>query len=393
MIFLERGALMGLFDKIKDLFTDEEEIIEDENAVKIKEIKKEDKKKEKINDDIEKTEEHKLPTFMRNKILEDEQEKSDIEKKIEEEKEIPSSRVGTRKNNNLYIENTVELPKNEINSFKFPIEINDSDFDQSDSNKITVSSNLVREISNKDFDSNIDKTRVSKNSNKHEEKKVSEIYKDKKDKVEGRKFRVSPIISPIYGILDKNYSKDEVKEIDSSSYEIRRSSTTKGIDFDTVRKKAYGNLVDDIKDNLMCENCEYNKEKVKDNKKTRSNDNLVYDILSDDEETEKEDITFGTVTENYYDYGVEYESDTTKKNYRKKEETEEVKIVNNGNEVKEEKKKKDIPPVKSNINLLSTLKKSMGEDSAEVTEEKDDLELTDDLFNMIDSMYDERNDD
>ena len=38
----------------------------------------------------------------------------------------------------------------------------------------------------------------------------------------------------------------------------------------------------------------------------------------------------------------------------------------------------------------STLKKSMGEEEAQ--SEKNNLELTDDLFNLIDSMYDERND-
>ena len=54
------------------------------------------------------------------------------------------------------------------------------------------------------------------------------------------------------------------------------------------------------------------------------------------------------------------------------------------------RKKKDIPPVKSNINLLSTLKKSMGEEEKE--DNSDNPELSEDLFNMIDSMYDERDD-
>ena len=46
---------MGFLDKIKDLFSDEEEVVE------TKEIEVEEKK-----------EEHKLPTFMRNKIEEEE---------------------------------------------------------------------------------------------------------------------------------------------------------------------------------------------------------------------------------------------------------------------------------------------------------------------------------
>lgn len=377
---------MGLFDKIKDLFTDEEEIIEEdnENTVKIREIKKENKKKEKINDNLDNTDEHKLPTFMRNKLLEDEND-GIIDNKEENNTKIVSSRVDTRISNNMYTENTVELPKNEINSFKFPLDIDDSDYEVVD-NKLAVSSNLVEEISTKDFDS--DKVR---NVKRREEKKVSDLYKDKIEKVEERKFRVSPIISPVYGVLDKNYSKDEVREIDGSSYEIKRSSVSKGIDFDTVRKKAYGNLVDDIKDNLMCENCEYNKDKKKINKDDKSEDNLVYDILKEDEEVDN--ITFGDATENYYDYGVEYDA-TSIKNVTNEDldKNEKVKIVNS--EKKDSKKtNKSVPPVKSNINLLSTLKKSMGEEEKSDNTKKDDLELTDDLFNMIDSMYDERNDD
>lgn len=54
---------MGLMDKFKNLFTDEEIVDEeDENeSIEIKEIKKE--------------EEHKLPTFMREKIEREQQEK------------------------------------------------------------------------------------------------------------------------------------------------------------------------------------------------------------------------------------------------------------------------------------------------------------------------------
>ena len=98
--------------------------------------------------------------------------------------------------------------------------------------------------------------------------------------------------------------------------------------------------------------------------------------------------------ENYYDYGVEYEKqpnayyEEEKDNYYldDKSEENEVKIMNH---TEDETRKKEIPPVKSSINLLSTLKKSMGDE--EEKKEKD-LELTDDLFNLIDSMYDERND-
>ena len=64
-----------------------------------------------------------------------------------------------------------------------------------------------------------------------------------------------------------------------------------------------------------------------------------------------------------------------------------IKINNHEDSYEDNYSSREIPPVKSSINLLSTIKKSMGEE-----EEEKNLELTDDLFNLIDSMYDERND-
>ena len=173
------------------------------------------------------------------------------------------------------------------------------------------------------------------------------------------------------------------------NYEKQRPS--KNVDFDSVRKKAYGNLADDIKENLICENCEYLKEvkechKRKNKMQEESTDNeLMYDILEDNCK-EDNDITLETATENYYDYGKEYEHPAINNSYN--EEQIEEERVTRIDKTKDEKTKKEVPPVKSRINLLSALKKSAGDE--EVQEEKKDLELTDDLFNLIDSMYEER---
>ena len=106
------------------------------------------------------------------------------------------------------------------------------------------------------------------------------------------------------------------------------------------------------------------------------------------------DITLDEATENYYDYGVEYEK---VQEPPKKSNEDEVKIVDHTKNTEHNNREKNkIPPVKSSINLLSTLKKSMGdEETGNNTKEetnKKDLELTDDLFNLIDSMYDEGKD-
>lgn len=62
-----------------------------------------------------------------------------------------------------------------------------------------------------------------------------------------REFKPSPIISPVYGVLDKNYDKDDIKpkKVVSTLYK----SPARNID--DVRKKAFGNLEDDIKDDIL----------------------------------------------------------------------------------------------------------------------------------------------
>lgn len=62
-----------------------------------------------------------------------------------------------------------------------------------------------------------------------------------------RTFKLSPVISPIYGILDKDYSKEEVEE----RKDVIKESEHKKVDYDLVRKKAYGTLEDDLEDTMI----------------------------------------------------------------------------------------------------------------------------------------------
>ena len=64
---------------------------------------------------------------------------------------------------------------------------------------------------------------------------------------EKKPFKPSPIISPVYGVLDKNYSKDEV--VTKSS--VGRSYENKKVSVDDIRNKAYGTIEDEIKDELL----------------------------------------------------------------------------------------------------------------------------------------------
>ena len=59
-------------------------------------------------------------------------------------------------------------------------------------------------------------------------------------------FKPSPVISPIYGILDKDYKKEEIKTKPTNKDILTASVTT----YDTVRRKAYGTLEDELEDTL-----------------------------------------------------------------------------------------------------------------------------------------------
>ncbi len=69
------------------------------------------------------------------------------------------------------------------------------------------------------------------------EKTESSEYKEK------RKFKPSPIISPVYGVLNEDYKPEDVK--------TRTPVDTDTIDVDSVRKKAFGGLKDTILDETM----------------------------------------------------------------------------------------------------------------------------------------------
>lgn len=230
-----------------------------------------------------------------------------------------------------------------------------------------------------DFEDELPRERnVRQNSNinvlkveKEKERKVSELYPKKEEVKEKPKFKATPVISPVYGILDKNYHKDEVKE---KTEEVVMKRPSKKVDFETVRKKAFGNLADDIKDNLMCENCELYKEVKKIS--SLKEDDLLYDMTVDD----TEDVTIEKAYDNYEEFGVAYEPK------EKAPEVHEVNTVINNNSnndiVKEEEKVQfeDIPeevPSRSNKNSH--------------TEEKED-KVDADFFELIDSMYKERSD-
>lgn len=151
-------------------------------------------------------------------------------------------------------------------------------------------------------------------------------------------FRPSPVISPVYGILDKNYKKEDVVTVEKTV------KTKKKIDVDMVRKKAFGTLEDDIEKTLN-EPMEtfYNED-------AKSIDELLSDSIDDTIEIKYDD---------------QIEQDTTD-------------FTNNIEE--------ELDKVDENLEVMEELPKKK-EETEEFTEENT---LENDLFDLIDSMYDNR---
>ena len=72
---------------------------------------------------------------------------------------------------------------------------------------------------------------------KIKEEKAKEIYGSKiqESTIEKKNFKPTPIISPVYGILDKNYTKDDIVSRDDVK---RVDKESKESSIDTIRNKA-----------------------------------------------------------------------------------------------------------------------------------------------------------
>lgn len=115
-------------------------------------------------------------------------------------------------------EETIQKPKEE-EKFTFPVFFDDDDFDTLDKK---VEKKAPRKI-----------------------EPYGGAKKEVKKQDTSRKFKPTPIISPIYGILDKNYKKEDITS------RVTPSRSHKEMTIDDLRKKAYGTLEDDLENSLL----------------------------------------------------------------------------------------------------------------------------------------------
>ena len=194
---------MGLVSKLKNILFEEEE-------VEIPVIEKKEKKVEPVREykELPKKEEVKITNY---------QDFDLSEPVVREEKKAEEKRFHT----NQEMVSEREIFKSE-KTFNFPA-FDEEEFDSYVPKKRTV--NVLEHERQKQ-----EKKKEYKPDYRNDYKRVEKVEEPK----EVKKFKPSPIISPVYGILDKNYTPDEI----TTRVDITPS---RSLDVDTVRKKAFGN--------------------------------------------------------------------------------------------------------------------------------------------------------
>lgn len=240
---------MKLFDKIKNiLFDDEEEelsVVEEET---VEEEKEETKPQKTIFEKVD---------FEKEKEIEPQPARTEFV----DDFEVPKKRTPK-------IEETIEIPERDLskvqNTFNFPMEVDERDF-------------IPEELPKKNPNAlELEQRKVE--IEKHVIKKTETVV------VRDKPFKASPIISPVYGVMDKNYKKEDI--VVKQKIEVISESQQKKMDLDKARKKAFGTLEDEIETTLEKPFTDFYKEidPIIDEVPTKSVDDLLIDAMDEKEE-------------------------------------------------------------------------------------------------------------
>ena len=228
-----------------------------------------------------------------------------------------------------------------------------------------------------------------------EDSPIKEVEYGAYEKKEERTyFKPSPIISPIYGILDKNYKKEEI--VPKREVRLTSSYARENLDLDEVRKKAYG-VVSTKKE-------EDESEKKHEDCTEESNlmDQELVDLTSNNSTPEIKKVTMGDAEEYFNDLGLEYNVDyqdgaktkATGRRYNEDEDTDknieeskEIAEVNSDAKIIEEEKI-EVPEEKGKHEGFSPVVDKEEYEQKKAKEEDNDDVDDDNLFDLIDSMYD-----
>ncbi len=215
------------------------------------------------------------------------------------------------------------------------------------------------------------RTRVNALESARMEKKKEETEKARTDKYKDlfkentttsskpdRIFKPSPVISPVYGVLDKNYTREEIIERQEN---ITRTTNPKDMNYDAVRRKAYGTLEDELESTLSKLSEPEIHEKVE-KPVTKEEEKSIEDLLNEIEGNRN--MSIGDIEEKIKDKMEEEEDSISDDEFLK--------------EFMARTSKKEEETIK--------------EEKATTKEEDVDTDKTleHDLFNLIDSMYEDK---
>ncbi len=165
--------------------------------------------------------------------------------------------------------------------------------------------------------------------------------------VEKKKFKPSPIISPVYGILNEDYKPEDIK---SKTDNVVNT----GLDFNSVRKKAFG------------------EETLGEPEATYYEESVTVKVKENEEEKQQKVKTIDELLEDTSDVTIDVDE---------KNSVEDKNDIKATNEVADyERIDKDLEEVTAKCDANKT----------EMRKVEDDDTLENDLFDLIDSMYDNR---
>lgn len=222
---------------------------------------------------------------------------------------------------------------------------------------------------------------------------------------EKKVFKPSPIISPVYGVLDQNYTKEDIVPKRESSYYRRPEK----LNIDDVRQKAFGSLEDELEDTMYGRGAFLTETEDYDNITDSINSIEEINNISEVNEyhaTHEKEIEKSDEVPSDEDLAIQIERQKAKLDEINKYIKSNVEVSITENNKEEEKKDiiKDNEKIHSDIDDFED-KYAVVEEKSQVEKELDSLEEEinkdinfnkeekteemeeGDLFNLIDSMY------
>lgn len=286
-----------------------------------------------------------------------------VEIKAPEKKEEPKVRIETTPVEKAVTENET-LKKDE--KFKFPVYFDEKDFDKIETRapqppKAPQTRTTVRMEPPR---------REKKSKEAYGGKNPAMSAKTNINKEEKKVFKPTPIISPVYGILDKNYKKEDItpkKRITSENYRKPQAVT-----IDDVRNKAFGSLEDDL------ETAIFGKDSILFNNESEEEKTDLFDELEDKAPRHGRVEKNKTRTQSKEMDLLDEVNDLA--NIAIKERASEEELESRKTTRSEKKEEKSGNMIEEEMDKIYNTKPS----EEELTES--------DLFNLIDSMYEKKED-